>query len=168
MRVFEHSGLGVVIPRFTAVLSYKGKSIPVVAGIDTGATRIYILVSPTIADKLGLPKKNKRSVGVVGGATITAYDTELDRVDIENIPACSINKPQTIIATQVSEVDVLIGEDYLKALAAKIEYTDKGPLLSCRGGIPGLSLPEWSDWQYLAIGIGVLFLFGFLVSLSRE
>jgi len=160
--------LGTVIPRFNAKLFYKGKSIPIIAGVDTGATRIYVLVSPTAAEKLGLPKKAAGRVGVVGGGTAPAFESELDRVEIEDIPACAINKPKTIIATPISEVDVLIGEDYLKALGAKIEYTDKGPALSCRGGIPGIGLPEWGDWQYIAVGVGILFLFGFLVSLSSR
>lgn len=162
-------GLGAVIPIMDATLHYKGRSASVRAGLDTGASGTFIIVEPAIADRLGMPRTAEVEHTVVGGAKVKGHLSELDQIDIEGLPGCSLRRPPTVVmGVGMKDHDVLIGENYLKTVGATISYQGGYASVSCRGGSARMVRGVLSDPNVVFLALGGLIFLGFLISLMGK
>lgn len=155
------------IPVVDVLLTYKGRSVKVRAGLDTGADP-YLLINPSLADRLGLPKLSSATFTVVGGGKVPGYTTRVDALQFIGASNCYLKDVSAAVVTVAgSSIDLLIGEGFLKEVGATISYTQDPPVIMCSDpDLRWLNDPFSRPNTYLLIA-GGLFLAGFLVSLSK-
>jgi len=162
----EIFGLGAIIPIMNATVWYKGRSATVRAGLDTGASGTYIIVETAIADKLGLPRLAEVEHTVVGGAKVKGSLSELDRIEIEGLPGCTLRRPPAVVmGVGMQEHDILIGENYLRAVGATISYKGGQAYVSCGGDSFQRTQMVFSAPGTVFLALGGLIFLGFLLSL---
>lgn len=158
------------IPILPIVLHYKGKAISARAGIDTGASRAFVVIDTATAKKLDLPNYGEAPFRVLGGGKVTGYLSTIDRVEVEKRPECTFKNPPTAVMDigDPEKFDVLIGEDYLQRVGATISYLTFPPSIGCAGGTLRWLDDPWAGTNSYLLMVGGLFLVGFLVSLTVD
>jgi hypothetical protein len=158
------------IPILPIVLTYKGKTVSARAGIDTGASKAFVVIDTATAKKLDLPNYGEAPFRVLGGGKVIGYLSTLDKLEFENRPECAFKSPPTAVMEMgdPERFDVLIGEDFLKRVGATISYMSDPPTIICSGGTLRWMDDPWSGANSYILMIGGLFLAGFLVSLTAD
>lgn len=125
-------GLGaLLIPKFDVILTHQGKSIKTTAGFDSGNESIAIIY-PSVAQQLGLPLL--RTIQIVGVGSKQGYTSRIDQIRLADSPTCFTNNADvTILDIGDPRFEVLIGDPFLKAIGADIQFRETGSALICKG-----------------------------------
>ncbi|MDM8547706.1 TIGR02281 family clan AA aspartic protease [Candidatus Venteria ishoeyi] len=104
------------------VASGKINRKPVIFLLDTGATSVA--VPQSVAKRLNLHRGAPRQVNTANGV-VTAYDTQLDSVQLGNIV---LEQVRGVITPNMQSNEILLGMSFLK----RLEFTQRGDILILR------------------------------------
>ena len=124
----------IPIKNFDAVVSVRlkaaSKAVRIEAILDTGASQS--VVDKGVIAKLGVAIKPAGFARQVRGY-ITKHIARIDSLQlIADKPLCSIGPLQIGVATLGGGLKMLVGSDVLNLLRAKIRFSKKGLVLSCK------------------------------------
>lgn len=117
-------------------LRHRGRTVRVKGIADTGAYG-FLAISEEAVAPLGLELTNPhKASGIVEGATIPAWDANVDRMEIVGNPDCmmehAIIDVQRGFAREGGFEEFLLGDDFFRTLNAVIEYSEGGVSIKCR------------------------------------
>lgn len=134
-------------------ISYRGKSVDAMALHDTGA-EANAFIDNSIAAKLGLPKGDAIGYAGIAGSSV-GFKSQVDNVTVLDNPQCSLSKVPVVIGTvTVPNVQLLVGEYFMRSTGMVTEVTEDGMKISCRKG-PSIAVAQGIPKEYLIVG-GVL------------
>lgn len=119
--------------RIKVRLSYRGRYVDAVALHDTGA-ETYAFVDSSIAEKLGLPRGEAIGYAGIAGSSV-GFKSEVDSFQILDNPDCSLGKMPVVVGrVSVPNVQLLVGEYFMRSVGMTTEVTEDGISISCRKG----------------------------------
>lgn len=127
---------GLLVPVFPIFLVHNGKVIKGEALFDTGYTG-GVSVPKYIAEALGLP-----NLGTITGRAhvgdVTMTVSKVDRVGIRDVAGCHLDSARVdIVPPEAPLQNVLVGEEFFKAVNGQLGYDAQGPYFSCASS-PGI------------------------------
>lgn len=140
--------------RMKVRLSYGGRSVDAVALHDTGA-ETYAFIDQSIASKLGLPKGEAIGYSGIAGSSV-GFKSQVDNITVLDNPQCSLSKSPVIVgAVSVPNVQLLIGEYFMRSTGMVTEITEDGAKISCKKG-PSVAVSQPIPTEYLIMGGAVV------------
>jgi predicted aspartyl protease len=134
-------------PIFMVSMTQKGKTQNASAFFDTGWEGSDIAVPMSIAQQLGLPALSTSTAKTHTG-TVTLIKSKMDRLALQDIPACNVNGANVDILPVNSPIQrVIVGEGFYKKVNGSIGYDNQGAFFSC---------PASGNTVARAIGEGIL------------
>jgi len=128
--------------------------------VDTGAEG-FAFVDNSLAFDLGLKQEGAPVPYVgVGGDTKLGFKSGIDRMTILDNPDCSLGRLNVLVGdmSRLSDIRVLVGEDFLKSVGATLELTEAGVSIACQKGVKVPIAEKWPrEVIVLAVGFGVAF-----------
>lgn len=128
--------------------------------VDTGAEG-FAFIDNSLAYDLGVQGGGTPVPYVgVGGDTKLGFKTPIDRMTILDNPDCSLGRFDVLIGdmSRLSDIRVLVGEDFLKSVGATLELTEAGVSIACQKGAKVPIAEKWPrEVIVLAAGFGVAF-----------
>jgi predicted aspartyl protease len=133
-------------PIFMVSMAHRGKVIDSSAFFDTGWEGTDIAVPWSIANQLGLPPLRTVTARTHTG-TVTLVKSKMDRLALQDLPACYVNGADVDILPSNSPIQkVIVGEGFMKKVNGRLGYDDQGAYFSCAS----------ADGKARAIGEGIL------------
>lgn len=120
-------------PIFMVSMAHRGKAENASAFFDTGWEGTDIAVPWSIAYRLGLPALRTVTARTHTG-TVTLVKSKMDRLALQDVPACYVNGADVDILPSNSPIQkVIVGEGFMKKVGGRLGYDDQGPFFSCTG-----------------------------------
>lgn len=136
--------------RLKVRIAYGGRSVDAIALHDTGA-ETYAFIDESIASVLGLTRGDAVAYSGIAGDSV-GFKSEVSRVSILDNPDCSLDKVPVIVGrVTVPNVQVLIGEYFMRSVGMVTEITEDGTRISCKKG-PKIAVSQPIPVEYWVIG----------------
>jgi hypothetical protein len=136
--------------RMKVRVTYGGRSVDAIALHDTGA-ETYAFLDESIATQLGLTKGEAIGYSGIAGSSI-GFKSEVSRVSLLDNADCSLDKVPVIVGqVSVPNVQLLIGEYFMRSVGMSTEVTEDGVKISCKKGVK-VAMTQPIPTEYWVIG----------------
>lgn len=142
-------------------LENKGYRILKRGIIDTGYKGV-IFLDDDLAKPLGIDLTREGRPAQfygVGGQMKLGWSVPLDRISIETIPGCALEKipAATVGALDIPDAQVLLGHGFIRSTGMVIDFSKPELRISCRGGSPAVVAEEEAELfpMHLIYGAGI-------------
>lgn len=141
----------------------SGKKVIASGMVDTGA-EVYAFVDRGLASKLSLTTGERMAFAGVGGETKYGFVAPVDRLGVAGNKDCQLKNVSVLVGDKgnFAEVDILLGEHFLRSLNAELFMTPDGATLRCSGSREASALSIVTGREKI-LGAVILGLAGLLV-----